>query len=63
MTNTGCDRHYRMLDSASVGTAELDVDGSRAVWSATPSIVADTTVTGLVHLDAGAILVLQADGR
>lgn len=62
MANAGRDRHDGMLDGASVGTAELDVDGFCAVRSATPSIAADATITGLVHLDAGAVLVLQANG-
>lgn len=61
VTHTRSDGHHRMLDRVAFRTAEFHLDCSRGVWSAAPSIVADATVTGFIHLDAGAVLVLQMD--
>lgn len=48
-----------MLDDVVFRTTELNVDGFGGVGRATSSIIAAAAITGFIHLDAGAVLVLQ----
>lgn len=61
VTHTTSNGHQRMLDGVALRTTEFHLDCFCRVWSAAPSIVADATVTGFIHMDAGAVLVLQMD--
>lgn len=61
MTHTANNGHHRMLDGVALRATEFHPDCFCRVWRTAPSIVADATVTGFIHLDAGAVLVLQMD--
>lgn len=62
MTGAGANDHHWLLYDLPWGALELHLDGFGVVRSAAPAIAADSTVPGLVGLQAGAVLKLQVGG-
>lgn len=62
MTGAGPNDHHWLLDDLPRGALELHLDGFGVVRGAAPAIAADSTVPGLVGMQARAVLELQVDG-
>lgn len=62
MTGAGPNDHHWLLDDVPRGALELHLDGFGVVRGAAPAIAADSTVPGLVGMQACAVLELQVDG-
>lgn len=62
MTGAGANDHHWLLYNLPWGALELHLDGFGVVRGAASAIAADSTVPGLVGMQACAVLKLQVDG-
>lgn len=58
VTGTGADNHHWFLYALPWGALELHLDGFGVVGGTASAIAADSTVPGLVGMQAGAVLEL-----
>ena len=63
VAGAGLDEHHVLLHDLSVGAFELHGQGGGSVGGAAAAVCAGATVTRLVCLDAGAVLIGEVDGR
>lgn len=58
VTGTGSNDHHWFLDGLPWGTLKFHLDGFGVVWGTAPAIAADPTESGLVGVQASAVLEL-----